>query len=41
MDCREKGQINKEKKEADEERRRKINRNIALVFTLAKTSVMF
>lgn len=34
MDCREKGQINKEKKEADEERRRKINRDSALAFSL-------
>lgn len=34
MDCREKGQINKEKKEADEERRRRINRSSALAFAL-------
>lgn len=34
MDCREKGQINKEKKEADEEIRRKINRSSALAFAL-------
>lgn len=41
MDCREKGQINKGKKEADEEIRRKINRSSALAFTLAKRALCF
>lgn len=39
MDCREKGQINKEKKEADEERRRRINRNSVLAFALTQRYV--
>jgi hypothetical protein len=40
MDCREKGQRNKEKKEADEERRR-INRNSALAFAFTGKRYVF